>query len=41
MHQFNRIAVIGGAGFVGSYIAEELTRYGAQLSIATRRRAAS
>lgn len=38
MHQFNKIAIIGGAGFVGRYIAEELTRHGARLSIATRRR---
>lgn len=38
MQQFHKIAMIGGAGFVGSYIAEELTRHDAQLSIATRRR---
>ena len=38
MKAFHKIAVIGGAGFVGSYIAEELTRHSARLSIATRRR---
>lgn len=38
MSRFQRIAIIGGAGFVGSYIAEELTRNDLQLSIATRRR---
>ncbi|WP_174875112.1 complex I NDUFA9 subunit family protein [Vogesella oryzae] len=33
-----KIAIIGGAGFIGSYIAEHLTRDNHSLDIATRRR---
>jgi len=33
-----KIAIIGGAGFIGSYIAEYLSRDGHRLSIATRQR---
>lgn len=35
---YQRICVIGGSGFIGSYIAERLTEQGCQLTIATRRR---
>jgi len=33
-----KIAIIGGAGFVGSHIAEHLTRDGHALTLATRNR---
>ncbi|MCP1292680.1 complex I NDUFA9 subunit family protein [Chromobacterium sp. S0633] len=35
---YQRICVIGGSGFIGSYIAERLTEQDCQLTIATRRR---
>lgn len=35
---YQRICIIGGSGFIGSYIAERLTEQGCQLTIATRRR---
>ena len=38
MQKFKKIALIGGAGFVGAHVAEQLIRHGAHISIATRRR---
>lgn len=38
MNKLKRIALIGGSGFVGSYVAPELTRQGYSTRILTRRR---